>query len=143
MREVDWFERASRYERLTSQYRDMADSVERGDMQRISWLPKAIPRGRTPEWYRAKAEAYDQKAEACHQRDVEQEQVEEMTRLMAMPEEERDAQEFLHAGVIAGMAADGLLRLSLKVHAAAVATLIEGLRQRCAEEGVEWPLGDV
>jgi hypothetical protein len=140
MRDIDWSAREERYGRLASQYNDMADLVEQGNELRSSWLPKAIPRGRTPDWYRAKAEAYAQKAIECGTRDAEQQQVAELTRLMAMPEAARAHAELAKAAMLVEWVLPDLHSLPMTIHLATVRLLLEDVKQRFVDEGEDWPL---
>jgi hypothetical protein len=60
---MDYNEKADRYRRKARHHDDMATALEVQDANRIMWIPKSVPRGHTPEWYRHKAMAYTQKAE--------------------------------------------------------------------------------
>jgi hypothetical protein len=138
MREIDWDAREERYERLASQYNEMANLVEQGNELEISRLPKAIPRGRPAEWYRAKAEAYAQKAIEFGTRAAEQQQVAELTRLMAMPEAARADAELTKAAMLVEWVLPGLHSLPMTIHLATVRLLLEDVKQRFVDEGEDW-----
>ncbi len=95
---MDEDERAQRYELKADRYDQMADCIEQGDGQGIAYLPKYVPRGRPPKWYREQASKFRRQAELAD--DISSFYREEARKkflaklppeLRAMVEEEREA----------------------------------------------------